>query len=47
MTSEQWSLAALYWRAGFDTLDIAMMFDMPEHEIYNGLSKRRELNRCR
>lgn len=45
MTSHQWQLAHLMWRAGYDTLHIAHSFKVSEWLVYNGLAKRRERTR--
>ena len=44
MTSWDWLRARSMWDEGINTYDIAQFFFMPEHVIYNGLSKLRDCN---
>lgn len=42
MTTLQRIQALDLWRSGLDTYQISRMLNVPEHEIYNSLSRRFE-----
>lgn len=42
LTGIEWKEALAMWRQRYDTLEVAQYFGVPEHVIYNGLSRIRD-----